>query len=51
MLVIPASQPYLLQCTVYSWMDFELFGSIGLAVLYRCVSVREFELQRRAKAR
>jgi len=32
-------------------MDFELYGSMGLAVLYCCVSIREFELQRRAKAR
>jgi hypothetical protein len=31
-------------------MDFELYGSMGLAVLYYFVSIREFELQRREKA-
>ena len=46
-----ASLHYLLQCTAYSWMDFGLDGFVDVAVLDCCVSVRQLELQRRAKAR
>jgi hypothetical protein len=51
MLATRASHHYLLQCTVYSLMEFELYGSMGLAVLHCFVSIREFELQRREKSR